>query len=83
MMLPASPGRRAICEQLRNAVLEARLRPGELLPPSRDLAGRLGMSRATVVSVYEQLAGVRPPESVSVPWTAACAVWSCHSLAGA
>ena len=58
MTLPAGPGRRrVIYEELRNAVLEGRLRPGELLPPSRELAGRLGLSRATVVSVYEQLAG--------------------------
>jgi GntR family transcriptional regulator/MocR family aminotransferase len=58
MTLPAGPGRRrAIYEHLRNAVLEGRLRPGELLPPSRELAARLGVSRATVLSAYDQLGG--------------------------
>src|ERR1700704_807478 len=46
--LPAGPGRRrALHEYLRDAVLEGHLRPGELLPPSRELASRLGVSRAT------------------------------------
>lgn len=56
--LPAGPGRRrAIYECLRDAVLAGQLRPGEQLPPSRELASRLGVSRATVLSVYARLAG--------------------------
>jgi GntR family transcriptional regulator/MocR family aminotransferase len=42
-------------EQLRVAIREGRLLAGERLPSTRRLADRLGVSRGTVVEVYEQL----------------------------
>ncbi len=45
----------AIYAQLRAAVLSGRLGPGERLPPSRELAVRLAVSRTTVASAYERL----------------------------
>lgn len=41
--------------QLRSAILEGRLRPGSRLPASRDFASQYGLSRGTVVSVWERL----------------------------
>jgi len=41
--------------QVRSAVLSGGLRPGTKLPSSRDLAGRLGIARASVIGAYEQL----------------------------
>ena len=41
--------------QLVSAVEEGRLRPGDRLPPSRQLARDLGIARGTVVDVYDQL----------------------------
>ena len=41
--------------QLRLAIIEGRLRPGTRLPASRDFAGQHGLSRGTVVSVFERL----------------------------
>ncbi|MBV9921119.1 MAG: PLP-dependent aminotransferase family protein [Pseudonocardia sp.] len=49
-------GRRAALEQaLRDAVQSGRLAPGTLLPPSRKLAGDLGIARNTVAEAYTQL----------------------------
>ena len=42
--------------QLRQAVLEGRLRPGARLPATRFLACELGLSRNTVLTAYDQLA---------------------------
>jgi GntR family transcriptional regulator / MocR family aminotransferase len=42
-------------EELRSAILEGRLRPGTRLPASRDFASQHGLSRGTVVSVFERL----------------------------
>ena len=42
--------------QIRDAVLDGRLRPGERLPATRDLAARLGISRHTVSVAYDRLA---------------------------
>jgi GntR family transcriptional regulator / MocR family aminotransferase len=42
-------------EELRLAILEGRLRPGTKLPASRDFASQYGVSRGTVVSVFERL----------------------------
>src|SRR5262245_44600110 len=42
--------------QLRQAVLEGRLKPGTRLPASRLLADELGISRTTVITAYDQLA---------------------------
>src|SRR6202158_1139232 len=44
-----------ICEALRSAMQERRLRPGARLPSSRDLARQLRVARGTVVLAYEQL----------------------------
>jgi len=41
--------------QLSTAILGGRLHPGERLPPSRDLAAQLQISRASVTLVYERL----------------------------
>jgi GntR family transcriptional regulator / MocR family aminotransferase len=44
-----------IYRQLLEAVLDGRLRSGERLPPTRDLARRLDVSRNTVGVAYERL----------------------------
>jgi GntR family transcriptional regulator / MocR family aminotransferase len=44
-----------IQNQLRTAIRDRRLGAGERLPSTRRLAGLLGVSRGTVVEVYEQL----------------------------
>ncbi|MFI6297746.1 PLP-dependent aminotransferase family protein [Nonomuraea sp. NPDC050790] len=44
-----------IYRQLRDAILDGRLRPGERLPPSRELARRLDVSRNTVSLAYDRL----------------------------
>jgi GntR family transcriptional regulator/MocR family aminotransferase len=45
-----------ICELLRLKIDAGELSPGQKLPSTRALATDLGVSRSTVVSVYEQLA---------------------------
>lgn len=42
-------------QQLKEAILEGRLRPGERLPATRELARRLEVSRNTVLHAYAQL----------------------------
>ena len=44
-----------IYRELRSAVLEHRLRPGDRLPPTRELARRLGVSRTTTSVAYDRL----------------------------
>src|SRR5687767_14399419 len=44
-----------IYRQVRRAILDKRLRPGDSLPPSRELARALVVSRATVTVAYERL----------------------------
>ena len=46
-----------IYRQLRRAIGEGRLRPGDPLPPSRELALRLSVSRTTVTVAYDRLVG--------------------------
>jgi len=46
-----------IYRQLRRAILEGRIRPGESVPPSRELARRLSVARSTVTVAYDRLAG--------------------------
>jgi GntR family transcriptional regulator/MocR family aminotransferase len=46
---------RALHGQLRDAILDGRLLPGLRLPPTRALAGRLGVSRNTAVAAYDLL----------------------------
>ena len=45
-----------IYRQFRRAILDRRLRPGDALPPGRELAQTLAVSRATVTVAYERLA---------------------------
>jgi GntR family transcriptional regulator/MocR family aminotransferase len=52
----ASNSRIRIYRQLLDAVLDGRLRAGERLPPPRELALRLDVSRNTVTVAYEWLA---------------------------
>ena len=47
--------RRELHRQLRDAVAAGRLAPGLQLPASRALAADLGLSRNTVMAVYDQL----------------------------
>ncbi|WP_405145853.1 PLP-dependent aminotransferase family protein [Sphaerisporangium sp. NBC_01403] len=51
------PGDRAsrIYRELLEAILDGRLRPGERLPPTRELALRLQVARNTVAVAYERL----------------------------
>jgi GntR family transcriptional regulator / MocR family aminotransferase len=46
-----------IYRQLRRAILEGRLRGGEALPPTRELAARLNVARTTVNVAYDRLIG--------------------------
>ena len=46
-----------IYRQIRNAIGDGRLRPGDCLPASRDLAQSLKVSRTTVTEAYDRLAG--------------------------
>jgi GntR family transcriptional regulator/MocR family aminotransferase len=45
-----------IYRQIRRAILDRRLRPGDPLPPGRELARTLTVARATVTVAYERLA---------------------------
>jgi GntR family transcriptional regulator / MocR family aminotransferase len=51
----AEPLYRQLYFGLRTAILDRRLRPGTKLPSTRDLAGRVGVARMSVVTAYEQL----------------------------
>ena len=44
-----------IFEQLRHLILKGRLKPGTVIPASRVLAEQLGISRNTVLLVYDRL----------------------------
>jgi len=44
-----------IYRQIRSAILDNRLRPGEPLPSTRDAAARLSVSRNTVATAYDHL----------------------------
>ncbi len=44
-----------IVAALREAIDREALRPGEAVPATRELAGRLGVARGVVVAAYEQL----------------------------
>ncbi|WP_435582103.1 PLP-dependent aminotransferase family protein [Amycolatopsis thermoflava] len=44
-----------IYRQVRDAIADGRLRPGERLPPSRELARTLAVSRNTVAAAYDRL----------------------------
>ena len=49
------PLQRQIYDGLRAGVLSGRLRSGDRVPSTREVADALGVSRATVTSAYEQL----------------------------
>lgn len=51
----ATPLYQQVVEQVREAILHGRLRPGEELPSSRELAVVYGIARNTVVAAYQQL----------------------------
>ena len=46
-----------IYRQLRRAILDGRLPPGDRLPPTRELAAQLSVSRTTVTVAYDRLMG--------------------------
>ena len=46
---------RQLGEYLQNLIESGSLRPGEKLPPTRELAGHLGLNRTTVSAAYEML----------------------------
>ncbi|MGI9641633.1 MAG: PLP-dependent aminotransferase family protein, partial [Acidimicrobiia bacterium] len=46
----------ALFDQLRDAIVSGRLASGDRLPPTRDIATQLGVSRNTVTTVYGRLA---------------------------
>ena len=50
-----TPVYRRLHEQLRSAILTGRMVRGERLPPTRELAGSLGLNRTTVAAAYELL----------------------------
>src|SRR5215471_15214140 len=52
---PATPLYRWLYEQLRAAILDGHLRPGTRLPATRDLAESYQLSRATIVTAFQQL----------------------------
>jgi GntR family transcriptional regulator/MocR family aminotransferase len=52
----SGPRHRRIYEQVRQGILDGRLRPGERLPATRQLAAQLGVARITVARAYEDLA---------------------------
>src|SRR4051812_50195841 len=47
--------RAAVESELRRAIQSGRLAPGATLPPSRSLAGDLGVARSVVVGAYGNL----------------------------
>jgi GntR family transcriptional regulator/MocR family aminotransferase len=49
------PVYRQIEDQIRNAIRDGRLGPGDRLPSVRDLSAQLGVSRITVVNAYDNL----------------------------
>ncbi|NEP17378.1 MAG: GntR family transcriptional regulator, partial [Leptolyngbya sp. SIO4C1] len=51
----AAPLYRQLYEQLRQAILQGRLRSQQRLPSTRSLAQSLGVSRMTVTQSYDQL----------------------------
>jgi GntR family transcriptional regulator/MocR family aminotransferase len=79
-----------IYRQLHEAVIDGRLRAGERLPPTRELAKQLAVSRNTVALAYERLTAegflvgrvgagtfvcATPPAPASAQPAAARAVW--------
>ena len=63
-----------IQDQLRTAIRDRRLDPGERLPSTRQLAELLGVARGTVVDVYEQLLAEGYVESAAGSGTRVAAI---------
>ena len=59
LSLPSPPAAASLYrwfyEELRSAILDGRLHPGSRLPATRDLAAAYQLSRATIVTAFEQL----------------------------
>jgi GntR family transcriptional regulator/MocR family aminotransferase len=59
LILPAPASGRSLYrwlyDELRSAILDGRLRPGSRLPATRDLASAYDLSRATIVTAFDQL----------------------------
>ncbi|HQR35828.1 MAG TPA: PLP-dependent aminotransferase family protein [Blastocatellia bacterium] len=66
------PLHRQLYEELRRAILNCRLKPGERVPSTRALAASLGISRATVTLSYEQLIAEGYLEAVIGSGTRVC-----------
>src|SRR5690606_11868263 len=77
------PAYRSLAQGIASAIASGSLRPGDRLPPHRDLAWRLGLSVQTVSRAYEELIRADlisgevgrgsfvksgPRETVEVPW---------------
>lgn len=52
---PDTPLYRRLCDALRNAILCGRLKPGQIMPSTRQLAETLAISRVTAIRAYEEL----------------------------
>lgn len=50
-----TPLYRQVYEQLRSAILSAKLAHNERLPATRELAQTIGLNRATIAAAYELL----------------------------
>ena len=50
-----TPVYQQICEAIRNMVIEGKLRPGDKIPPERDMAVELKIARGTIKKAYEML----------------------------
>lgn len=57
VLTPGRGAREELTELLRTALLSGQVQAGDPLPSSRLLAQTVGVSRSTIVSVYEDLAG--------------------------
>lgn len=51
----SGPAHRRLAEGIRNAIRDGRLRAGDALPASRNLAADIGLSRWVVTEAYQQL----------------------------
>lgn len=50
-----TPAYQQIADAFKGQILEGALRPGDLLPPARELATELGLSTPTITRAYSQL----------------------------
>jgi GntR family transcriptional regulator / MocR family aminotransferase len=55
MLSPDQTRQHSVFERLRQGILAGTLPPGSRLPPTRALAGELGVARQTIVLAYERL----------------------------